>query len=49
MEKVDRLVAETEAIRVKEHEMNELLYDLYKLSHDEQLLIERDCARRPLL
>lgn len=49
MEKADRLVAETEAIRLKEHEMNELLYDLYKLSHDERLLIEKDCARRPLL
>ncbi|MDP1700755.1 MAG: Eco57I restriction-modification methylase domain-containing protein [Aestuariivirga sp.] len=49
MEKVDRLVAETEAIRLKEHELNELLYDLYKLSHDERLLIEKDCARRPLL
>ncbi len=49
LEKVARLVAETDAIRAREREMNEALYDLYKLSDNERLLIEKDCARRPLL
>ena len=29
--------------------MNERLYELYKLSAEERILIEKDCAQRPLL
>jgi hypothetical protein len=47
--KVAALVAETEAIRIKEREMNEVLYGLYNLSSNERILIEKDCAMRPVL
>jgi hypothetical protein len=37
------------AIRIKEREMNEVLYGLYNLSSNERILIEKDCAMRPVL
>lgn len=49
VDRIDALMAETEAIRDSEREMNERLYQLYNLSTDERLLVERDCARRLLL
>ena len=49
IERVGAHMAETETIRGSEREMNEQLYRLYDLSTDERLLVEKDCARRPLL
>jgi hypothetical protein len=49
MARVDALLAMNADILAHERQMNEALYDLYKLSTDERQLIEDDCARRPLL
>ena len=49
LERVTELVAETEAIRAAEREMNERLYRLYHLSPGERMLVETDCAARALL
>jgi hypothetical protein len=49
MKKIAELHAETETIRANERNMNERLYELYKLSAEERILIEKDCAQRPLL
>lgn len=48
-QRVENLIEATEKIRTMEAEMNEMLYDLYKLSADERTLIEKDCAKRRLL
>jgi hypothetical protein len=49
VQKIAELQTETETIRANEREMNERLYELYKLSAEERILIEKDCAQRPLL
>ena len=49
MQKAAELQAETEIIRASERAMNERLYELYNLSAEERILIEKDCAQRPLL
>jgi type I restriction-modification system DNA methylase subunit len=49
MQRVAALIEQTEQIRDMETEMNEKLYELYKLSADERTLIEKDCAKRRLL
>jgi Eco57I restriction-modification methylase len=48
-ERVTALVEETALIRRREREMNDALYDLYGLTDEERLLIDNDCAKRPLL
>lgn len=47
--RVNALLAKNADILADERDMNEALYNLYKLSTDERQLIEDDCARRPLL
>ena len=49
IERVDELLSDTLKIRDLEQDMNEALYELYGLSEDEKLLIEKDCAARALI
>lgn len=49
VERIGELVTVTEAIRESERRLNERLYQLYELSAEERLLVERDCARRALI
>ncbi len=49
MGRVDALLTDTLKLRDLEQEMNEALYELYGLSEDEKLLIEKDCAARALI
>jgi hypothetical protein len=49
MLRVDALLQLNADLQNREREMNLALFDLYGLSTDERQLIERDCAKRPLL
>jgi hypothetical protein len=49
MQRVDALLQLNADLQNREREMNLALFDLYGLSTDERQLIERDCAKRPLL
>jgi hypothetical protein len=49
MQRVDALLQLNTDLQSLEREMNLALFDLYELSTDERQLIERDCAKRPLL
>jgi Eco57I restriction-modification methylase len=49
MQRVDALLQLNADLQTLEREMNLALFDLYGLSTDERQLIERDCAKRPLL
>ena len=49
IERVAALVDETQALRVAERGMNERLYELYRLSPEERLLVEKDCAARAVI
>lgn len=46
MARVDDLADEVEAIRAGEREMNAKIFDLYALSDDERLLVEKERVRR---
>jgi len=49
IERVARLASEVDAIAAEERALNEILYDLYRLTPDERNLVENDPGRRSAL